>query len=192
MSTALREFRARCFCNLLSHPNRSFPAAFCCGGYTVNPLPSTASVAAVRDSSGLIDGNEPVYKVTIEGIALKLDRFTSVGRDADISIYESVPLVSRKHLEVIANRNGDVWVRDTNSRVGTFINGKRLTNQTWVKLGLTDKLFFGGAIPIVIDRTLCQARSFPEAIFRSMIMPTGKIETARRDKLRSCKTTMNY
>jgi hypothetical protein len=166
-----------------------FPAAFGCGGYTVNPLPFSASLAAVRDSSGLINGSEPVLKVTIEGIPLKLDRFTSVGRDADISIYKSVPWVSRKHLEVIANRNGDLWVRDTNSRVGTFINGKRLTNQTWVKLFATDKLFLGGAIPIVIERAECQTRSFPEAIFRSMIMPTGKIEATRRDKLRSCKPT---
>lgn len=156
----------------------------------MNPSSISASLVAVRDSSGLINGNEPVYKISIEGIILRLDRFTTVGRDADISIYSNVPWVSRKHFEVIANRNGEVWIRDTNSRVGTFINGKRMTNQTWVKLGATDRIFLGGAIPVVIERALCTTRSFPEAIFRSMLMPSGKIETGRRDKLRSCKTTV--
>ncbi len=155
-----------------------------------SPLPT--GLAAVRDSSGLINGSDPVYKVSIGGVPLKLDRFTSVGRDADITIYKDVPWVSRKHLEVIANRNGDVWVRDTNSRVGTFINGSRLVNQAWVKLNVDDKLFLGGAIPVVVERKLSQTRSFTESFFRSMIVPSGKIEAASRDKLRSCKTTSHY
>jgi hypothetical protein len=38
-------------------------------------------------------------------------------------------VMSRKHAEIWADKNGKIWIRDTKSSNGTFINGQRLSKE---------------------------------------------------------------
>jgi hypothetical protein len=46
--------------------------------------------------------------------------------------YFSNTLVSRKHAEIWADANGKIWIRDTKSSNGTFLNGTRLSKENQV------------------------------------------------------------
>jgi len=58
---------------------------------------------------------------------------TSIGRSHDCDLCVPLLVVSRKHCELSQNAEA-VKIRDLNSRFGTFINGKRISDAT-VKAG---------------------------------------------------------
>lgn len=65
----------------------------------------------------------------------------SVGRTASNRLQLRSPFVSRNHA-VIEERNGQLWIRDGNSRNGTFINATRIELQP---LNDGDRIVFGEA-----------------------------------------------
>ena len=58
---------------------------------------------------------------------------TSIGRSHDCDLCVPLLIVSRKHCELSQNAEA-VKIRDLNSRFGTFVNGKRISEAT-VKAG---------------------------------------------------------
>lgn len=59
---------------------------------------------------------------------------TLIGRRHDCDLRIPLPTVSRRHCQVSLD-NGALRIRDLGSRWGTYVNGKRLENETVVKPG---------------------------------------------------------
>jgi hypothetical protein len=53
--------------------------------------------------------------------------------------------VSRRHARVVVQSEG-VWIEDLGSTVGTFVNGQRVTDATWLRSG--DKVQVGDAVTL--------------------------------------------
>jgi len=98
---------------------------------------------------------EKVDQIFVYGRPLEPDRALSVGRGGDISIHRHVNWISRHHMEIKADSSGTLWIRDLDSKVGTFINKKRVCSGHWTLVKPTDTIFFGpGGLPLeVIRRT---------------------------------------
>lgn len=167
----------------------TFGSLFLKGRFIVTNSPLSNRLTAFRESSRWMTHGETVFKYTVNGIPLALDRFTSVGRNGEIVIYEDIPWVSRKHLELLANRNGDVWVRDTNSKAGTYINGQQISPERWVKLQWQDQLTLGGVLSVSVERTFQLFVSHSDRLFKDIDTALGKIEVRRKSTLRSCNKT---
>ena len=78
------------------------------------------------------------------------------------------PMVSRRHAE-FRQRDGRFLLADTGSRFGTFIDGKRVTDPSEVRVG--DRVQFGPGGPLmrilaIEDTPIAQAASVPEGSFR--------------------------
>jgi len=54
---------------------------------------------------------------------------TSIGRSHDCDLRVPLRVVSRKHCELSQNAEA-LKIRDLNSRFGTFVNGKRVSDAT--------------------------------------------------------------
>lgn len=69
------------------------------------------------------------------------------GRDinCDICISDATKTVSRKH-GVLIEENGTVYIEDTNSTNGIYVNGKRISKR--VQLHHYDKVMLGNKIPL--------------------------------------------
>jgi len=59
---------------------------------------------------------------------------TVIGRRDDCDLRIPLPMVSRRHCQLSLNKTA-VELRDLGSRVGTFVNDKRVEDQTTVKAG---------------------------------------------------------
>lgn len=68
---------------------------------------------------------------------------TWLGRDSFIGNFGSDPAISSRHLLIKINNNGEVFIKDHNSRTGTFVNNKkttgmsRVTTQDCIRIGAT-------------------------------------------------------
>jgi pSer/pThr/pTyr-binding forkhead associated (FHA) protein len=60
--------------------------------------------------------------------------------DSDHVIIDPQNRVSRKHAEVKRLSPGSFAIRDVGSKNGTFVNGKAITPQRWVNVGLKDRI----------------------------------------------------
>ena len=56
-----------------------------------------------------------------------------VGRAIDNDIVLDHPSVSRNHLELFYDADGNVFLTDLNSANGTFVNGQRIKNSVQLK-----------------------------------------------------------
>ncbi len=95
---------------------------------------------------------KPTTSVKINGQEIDFDRIVIVGRAGEIIVYGNICMVSRRHLHVLARRDGNVWIRDNCSKIGTFVNGQQLEIDEWFKLLPDDKVTLGGALPLEISR----------------------------------------
>ncbi len=101
------------------------------------PIPSPAS--GIRPSSGSL-----VMLAVIQGdirrdIALERTPFT-IGRKTDKDLVIADPRVSRDHAEIVSEE-GELFLVDSGSKHGTFVNGERVTQKR--KLVRNDRLEFG-------------------------------------------------
>ena len=80
---------------------------------------------------------------------------TVIGRRDDCDLRIPLPMVSRRHCQLSLNKTA-VELRDLGSRVGTFVNDKRVDDQTTVKAG--DYIRIG---PLTF---VCQIDGKPEKI----------------------------
>src|SRR5436190_21928125 len=71
----------------------------------------------------LIKGYTPGTRFELDG-----DR-SIIGRSADCEVPVDVPAVSRRHAAILRER-GRYFIEDLQSRNGTFLNDKRLTDRT--------------------------------------------------------------
>ena len=76
---------------------------------------------------------------------LSLDREeTWFGRDSVIGNFNSDPTISSRHLIIKINSSGEVFVKDNNSRVGTFVNDKKINGMH--KVAVNDRIRIGATI----------------------------------------------
>jgi pSer/pThr/pTyr-binding forkhead associated (FHA) protein len=66
----------------------------------------------------------------------------SIGRDSDNDIVVDNKLASRHHAMIQKIKNA-YFLKDENSTNGTFVNGKRIPNDKYVKLNPGDKITIG-------------------------------------------------
>lgn len=60
-------------------------------------------------------------------------RVVFIGRASSFGLFDQDPEISRKHLMIKLNENGEVFVEDQGSTNGSFINGKRITGMHRVR-----------------------------------------------------------
>ncbi|MBI3863532.1 MAG: EAL domain-containing protein [Planctomycetia bacterium] len=87
--------------------------------------------------TGSLTPNAPAQRIRIAA-----QPFT-VGRECDNALQLNFPTISRRHAELLLVER-DLYVRDINSRNGTFLNGRRVGN--FEKLNSDDMLQFGTAV----------------------------------------------
>lgn len=92
-----------------------------------------------------------------------------IGRGEDAQIVVDEPGVSRTHARLVVGAR-DVRIRDAGSRTGTFVNGRRLAEETTLSLG--DEITIG-THRLVLDGGAARGRA--KATLRSI----GEAETAR-------------
>ena len=92
---------------------------------------------ALWELSGSLHPNAPAQRVLIS-----TQPFT-IGRDWDNALQLADPTISRRHAELLLVEK-DLFVRDSNSRNGTFLNGRRISG--FEKLSARDLLQFGAAV----------------------------------------------
>jgi len=77
------------------------------------------------------------------GEVIPLSTYTTVGRSNDNALIIDDAYTSSSHAEIV--REGDDWlVRDLGSTNGTFVNGRRIHGQTWIRPG--DEIGFGNVV----------------------------------------------
>ena len=93
----------------------------------------------------------------------------TVGRGQDNSIVINDDKVSRTHLQMVQDDNGNISVVDVGSTNGTFVNGKRIVGETRLKSGDTVRIgdtslpwqsYFGPAI----SESKVQTRKAPKPV----------------------------
>lgn len=82
----------------------------------------------------------PAPGVPAQRVSINTQPFT-IGRDFDNALCLASPTISRRHAELLIV-DQDLFVRDTNSRNGTFLNGRRI--EKFERLRSGDMLQFGG------------------------------------------------
>src|SRR5262245_35099923 len=75
------------------------------------------------------NGLPPTLRLTIHSDGLESEHFVentvTIGRDENAEVYVDHPLVSRRHAELLFE-HGSWWLRDLQSRNGTFIAGQKI------------------------------------------------------------------
>lgn len=109
-----------------------------------------------------------MYLIVNDGLgrrAVQLDASPfSIGRRADNRLQLSDVQVSRRHAELI--RDGDRWkVRDCESRLGTFVNGNRVSAESALKPGDVIRL---GQTELQLDESQTSAISAASFDFRQV------------------------
>ncbi len=67
----------------------------------------------------------------------------TIGRAPTNAIVIAESTISKQHAEIVVQPEG-VWIQDLGSSNGTFVNGKRISQSTWLKPG--DTLQFGTSV----------------------------------------------
>jgi len=106
----------------------------------------------ILGSAGYAVQRDVTLHVSIDEQMIEFNRITSVGRNGDIRIFKDVPWVSRHHLELLVNQEEN-WIRDANSKAGTYVNGEPISSEIWLKLKDTDEITIGGLLPVNLIRT---------------------------------------
>lgn len=76
---------------------------------------------------------------------LSLDREEAwLGRDSVIGNFSRDPTISNRHLLVKINSSGEVFIKDHNSRTGTFVNNKKINGMQ--KITANDSIRIGATI----------------------------------------------
>lgn len=105
-------------------------------------LAPSAMVAAPDETAFWELKGSPVPGVPAQRVPISTQPFT-IGRDFENTLCLANPTISRRHAELLIIDN-DLFVRDTNSRNGTFLNGRRIDNFERLRPG--DMLQFGAAV----------------------------------------------
>jgi ABC transport system ATP-binding/permease protein len=80
------------------------------------------------------DGDEPARRPPAESIPLASDAGVLIGRDPACAVRLDHPSVSRRHAEIIRTDGGHA-LRDLGSGNGSFVNGRRVADQTPLRVG---------------------------------------------------------
>jgi pSer/pThr/pTyr-binding forkhead associated (FHA) protein len=91
----------------------------------------------------------------------------TLGREQDSKIYINDGMASNKHAIIQIQKEG-IWIQDLSSANGTFINGQRITQSTWLQIG--DTIQVGANV-------LLQVRSGSGAMPASSPTPSPVIAT---------------
>lgn len=106
------------------------------------PRRSSALAAAPDQAATWELSGSPAPGVPAQTIQIAAQPFT-IGRDFDNSLCLANPTISRRHAELLVI-DRDLFVRDTNSRNGTFLNGRRI--ESFERLHAGDMLQFGATV----------------------------------------------
>ena len=101
-----------------------------------------------------------------------------IGRRPRLQIHLDLPNISSEHAEIYA-RNGVLWLRDLDSRNGTFLNGKRVTNDRRLERG--DIIQFAGS-EFEVNRAQTAGLPFDQTITllgASAALTTGRLSDAK-------------
>lgn len=79
------------------------------------------------------------------GERIALEGECVVGRADDATLALPLPRISRHHAR-LQQRSGSWWLRDLDSKNGTFVNGEEVQGAASVRLFDGDKIVFGGAV----------------------------------------------
>jgi pSer/pThr/pTyr-binding forkhead associated (FHA) protein len=93
-------------------------------------------------------------------IVIPAPRFL-IGRSSDCHLRPKSESISRNHCTILV-RDDRVWIRDLNSRNGTFVNGERVTEEEEIKDG--DQLQIGKLEFTVVVTPAVHKEEKPEAI----------------------------
>ncbi|MGO9314283.1 MAG: FHA domain-containing protein, partial [Syntrophobacteraceae bacterium] len=116
-----------------------------------------------------------------------LDEANSVGRSPSNQIQISDQLVSKQHCLIFADQSGNYSIKDLGSRNGTFVNKKRIRNDTAlqngdeISLGTTSCMFQLDTVGslVALDDERCQIIVFDQiyldALKRSRFLPEKEI-----------------
>jgi len=107
------------------------------GSRAPSTLVAAPEETALWELSGSPSAGAPVQRVSI------IAQPFTIGRDFENSLCLASPTISRRHAELLVI-DKDLFVRDTNSRNGTFLNGRRIENFERLRPG--DMLQFGGMV----------------------------------------------
>lgn len=124
-------------------PTAQLSTAHSQAGRTPVAIAPATNEAANWELSG-----SPAPGVPAQQVAIIAQPFT-IGRDFDNSLCLASPTVSRRHAELLIV-DQDLFVRDTKSRNGTFLNGRRIDSFERLRSG--DMLQFGGMAFTVHER----------------------------------------
>lgn len=84
-----------------------------------------------------------------EGKSIQLTEILTVGREKGNSIVIDDKLVSRRHAEIQQIR-GSYYIKDLGSSNGTYINGKTISKNKYIKLQQGDTIKLGGRIILTL------------------------------------------
>jgi len=132
----------------------------CAGRLSPDPAPGGAAPGAshVEGSADAVGPEYPAAPQASPKASLVIQRgsqagqtFTlhegtnTVGRAPDNDVLLPEGSVSRHHARIVVRPEG-VWIEDLGSTVGTFVNGQRVTDATWLRSG--DRVQVGGAVTL--------------------------------------------
>ncbi len=116
-----------------------------------------------------------------------------IGRQPQLEIHLDLPHISAEHAAIYA-REGAVWVRDLNSRNGTFLNGERVTGDRRLKRGDIIQI---GCSEFEVGRAHAVELSFEQTITlvgASAAPATGRLSNAKalRELLYQRRVTISF
>ncbi len=87
---------------------------------------------------------------TLAGQTFSLQPGTqTLGRSPDNQIVIAESTVSKQHAQITVQSEG-TWIRDLGSSNGTFVNGQRISESTWLKPG--DTLQIGTSVVVAVEK----------------------------------------
>jgi hypothetical protein len=113
-------------------------------------MPMPAAVIPARDQGGARALRAPITIVTATGVMTLAKGALTIGRLADCDIQLDAEIVSRLHATLRVGTDG-VWVEDSHSTNGVFVNGQRVLRAALLREG--DRLLIGSAELSVFDES---------------------------------------
>jgi diguanylate cyclase (GGDEF)-like protein len=94
---------------------------------------------------------------------------TRLGRAADNTFQLHEISISRQHSAFRVDPQGTVWVSDLGSTNGTYLNGRRLPAQSWVRLQDGDRIQLGSVVIVKFVRLAPNDEQFQREMFERTV-----------------------
>ncbi|MBQ9220637.1 FHA domain-containing protein [Succinivibrio sp.] len=117
--------------------------------HKIIPSPSKTEIEKYQAENNRRSVTKKIFlKDPSSDFSIEITERTIIGRESNIDLIsqnlKNKTAVSRKHAELSIEKNG-VYIQDTNSKNGTFINEKKLSVGEKFKLKSSDRIYLGGA-----------------------------------------------